>query len=119
MIIELNVNIIKYEEENNKLEIEMINNQEIHYEYILQTFDCEDWPKIYYVDLKKYVFEKDMDILTFSSLNNDALFISDSFNINKENSKNLDKMFYVFNKNYFQSEAYKNINPHLLFFIYI
>ena len=117
MIIELNVNIIKYEEENNKLEIEMINNQEIHYEYILQTFDCEDWPKIYYVDLKKYVFEKDMDILTFSSLNNDALFISDSFNINKENSKNLDKMFYVFNKNYFQSEAYKNINPYLLFFI--
>jgi hypothetical protein len=26
-------------------------------------------------------------------------------------------MFYVFNKNYFQSEAYKNINPYLLFFI--
>ena len=117
MIIELNVNIIKYEEENNKLEIEMINNQEIHYEYVLNTFDCEDWPKIYYIDLKKYVFEQDMDILTFSSLNNDALFISDSSNINKENSKNLDKMFYVFNKKYFQSESYKNFNPHLLFFI--
>ena len=117
MIIELNVNIIKYEEENNKLEIEMINNQEIHYEYVLNTFDCEDWPKIYYIDLKKYIFEQDMDILTFSSLNNDALFISDSSNINKENSKNLDKMFYVFNKKYFQSESYKNFNPHLLFFI--
>ena len=117
MIIEVNLNIIKYEEENNKLEIEMINNQEIHYEYILKTVDCEDWPKIFYVDLKKYVLEQDMDILIFASLNNDALYIADSSNINKENSKNLEKMFYVFNKKYFQSETYKKFNPHLLFFI--
>ena len=117
MVIELHVNIIRYEEENSKLEIEMINNQEIHYEYILKTPDCEDWPKIFYVDLKKYVFEQDMDILSYSSIYNDALYVSDSFNINKENSKNLEKILYVFNKQYLESETFKNMNPNLLFFI--
>ena len=33
------------------------------------------------------------------------------------NSFNLEKNFYVFNKNYFKKEKYKNLNPNLLFII--
>ena len=117
IFIEMSVNINKFEEENNKLEIEMINNQEIHYECSIKSKKCEDCPKIFYIDLKKYIFEQDMDILCFSSISNDIAYISDSYNINKENSFNLEKNFYVFNKNYFKKEKYKNLNPNLLFFI--
>ena len=60
-----------------------------------------------------------MDILSFANVQNSALYISNSYNINKENSINLDKMFYVFNRNYFDNEKYNNlnINPDLLFLI--
>ena len=117
IFVEMSVNINKFEEENNKLEVEMINNQEIHYESSIKSKKCEDFPKIFYVDLKKYIFEQDMDILCFSNIANDIAYISDSYNINKENSFNLEKNFYVFNKNYFKKEKYKNLNPNLLFFI--
>ena len=119
ILIEVNVNIIKYEEGNNKLEIELIKNQEIHYEYKINIDECEDFPKIFYIDLKKYIFDKDLDILCFANIFNDALYISDSYNINKENIVNIDKMFFIINKNYFESETYKNLNmnPFLLFFI--
>ena len=119
IFIEINVNINKYEEGKNKLEIELIKNQEIHYEYEIHTKICEDCPKIFYIDLKKYIFAQDMDILSFANVQNSALYISNSYNINKENSINLDKMFYVFNRNYFDNEKYNNlnINPDLLFLI--
>ena len=119
ILVELNIDIIKYEEGNNKLEIELIKNQEIHYEYKINTDKCEDCPKIFYINLKKYIFDNDLDILCFSNIYNDAIFISDSYNINKENSVNIDKLFFVINKNYFGTEIYKNMNmnPSLLFFI--
>ena len=119
ILVELNINIINYEEGNNKFEIELIKNQEIHYEYKLNTGQCEDCPKLFYINLKKYIFDNDLDILCFSNIFNDALYISDSYNIKKENSVCIDKMFFVINKNYFDIEQYKNMNmnPSLLFLI--
>ena len=38
ILVELNINMINYEEGNNKFEIELIKNQEIHYEYKLIIF---------------------------------------------------------------------------------
>jgi len=119
IFVEVNINIIKYKEGNNKIEIELIKNQEIHYEYKLYTSKIEDSPKIYFIDLKKYIFEKDLDILCFSSIFNDAIYISDSYNIHRENMDNIDKKFFVLNKNYFKMERYEdmNMNPSLLLII--
>ena len=119
ILIEVNLNLIKYEEGKNKIEIELIKNQEIHYEYKIYASKIEDSPKIYFIDLKKNIFEKDLDILCFSNIFNDLIYISDSYNIHKENIDNVDKKFFVLNKNYFKMERYEylNINPSLLFII--
>ena len=119
ILIEVNLNLIKYEEGKNKIEIELIKNQEIHYEYKIYASKIEYIPKIYFIDLKKNIFEKDLDILCFSNIFNDLIYISDSYNIHKENIDNIDKKFFVLNKNYFKMERYEylNINPSLLFII--
>ena len=119
ILIEIYLNVVQFEEGNNKFELELINNQEIHFEYYINTKKIEDSPKIYYINLKKNLFDKDLDILCFSNVYNGAIYISDSYNINKENSVNIDRMFFILNKNYLELEKFKNIknNPSLLFII--
>ena len=116
IFIEISLDIIKYEGQNNKFEIELVKNKEIHYEYKLNILYYDKNPKIYYIDLNKYVFDRDLDILCLTNIFNNDLFISDSYNIDNENSINMDKRFFVINKNFLENEKYKNSKA-LLFLI--
>lgn len=120
IVIEVNLNIIEYEENNNKFEIELINKKEIHYEYMLKLKKSENniMPiEIYYINLKKYVFQQDLDILFYTNNLSNEIFLSNSDNINNENIIDIDKKFVIINKFLLEKEKYKKINPDLLVII--
>ena len=121
IIIEINLNLIENEDNNNiKLEIELVDNFEIHFEYQLNIKKediNEKSAKIYYINLKKYLFKQDLDILFLANNLNNEIFISNSDNFNNQDIIRLNKKFMIINKNYFIKEKYKNINPYLLLII--
>jgi hypothetical protein len=114
------LNINEYEEENNEFSIELINGKEIHYEYELNIKKKENNSiplQIYYINLKKYIFQQDLDIIFLTNNKNNDIFLSNSDNVNTENIIKLDKKFMVINKNLLDKEKYKNYNPVLLIII--
>ena len=120
IFIEAHLNIDNEEENNNNFELELVDSEEIHYGYnlILKQSDNIIMPnKIYYINLKKYLFQLDLDILYMSNNNKNEIFISNIDNINNHNIINLDKKFMVINKYLFKDEAINNINPYLLLII--
>ena len=118
IIISVNLNTIETEEKDKTFELELVNNEEIHFEYKLNLKKSnvnEKPPKIYYINLRKYLFQKDLDILLLTNNLDNEVFISNSDNINNNNIIVLDKKFVVINKN--SLEKYKDINPYLLLII--
>ena len=118
IVISVNLNTIETEEKDKIFELEVVNNEEIHFEYKLNLRKSnvnEKPPKIYYINLRKYLFQSDLDILLLTNNLDNEVFISNSDNINNKNIIVLDKKFVVINKN--SLEKYKDINPYLLLII--
>ena len=120
IVVEVDLNLIENENKNCKLEIELLDTEEIHYEYKLdiKKYENKEIPtKVYYINLKKYLYNSDLDILFLTNdLNNDIL-ISNYFNVNNNDISKLDKKFIVINKYLFEKEKYKNIDAALLLII--
>ena len=117
IFIEANLNIIN-EEKDKKFELELVDDEEIHFEYklIINKSNINEIPvKIYYINLKKYLFQQDLDILFLTNNLDNEIFISNSDNFNNNNIIALDKKFIILNKN--SLEKYQNINPYLLLII--
>ena len=120
IVVEVDLNLFENENKNCKLEIELLDTEEIHYEYKLdiKKYDSKEIPnKVYYINLKKYLYNSDLNILLLTNdLNNDIL-ISNYYNINNNDISKLDKKFTVINKYSFYNEKYKNIDAALLLII--
>ena len=117
IFIEANLNIIN-DEKDKKFELELIDDEEIHFEYklIINKSNINEIPvKIYYINLKKYLFQQDLDILFLTNNLDNEIFISNSDNFNNNNIIALNKKFIILNKN--SLEKYQNINPYLLLII--
>ena len=120
IFIEIDLNIINNIEGNNIFEIELVENQEIHYEYNIQlkkSIDNEIKTKIYYINLKKYLYKQDLDILFLTNNLKNDIIISNSDNINNKNILKLNKKFIIINKFLFEKGIYKNKSPELLLII--
>ena len=120
IFIEARLNIENEEENNNIFEFELIDFEEIHYGYNLNINNLENYgipTKIYYINLKKYIFQQDLDILYMTNDIKNEIFISNIDNINNHNIINLDKKFMVINKYLLEDEAINKINPYLLLII--
>ena len=120
IIIEVNLNIKEDDEENNEFEIELVNNKEINYEYKLNVKKNEYniIPiEVYYINLKKYIFQQDLDVLYLTNNKNNDIFLSYSDNINDDNIIYLNKRFMVINRDLLENQKYKKINPELLIII--
>ena len=120
ILVEVDLNMIENENKNCKLEFELLDIEEIHYEYKLNVKKNENKEiptKVYYINLKKYLYNSDLDILFLTNdLNNDIL-ISNYYNINNNDISKLDQKFIVINKYLFENEKYKNIEAALLLII--
>ena len=120
IIIEVNLNLIENEENFIKFEMELIKGKEIHYGYTLnlKKFEQNEFPvEIYYINLRKYLFKQDLDILFLSNNIKNEIFISNSDNIKNENIIEINKKFMIINQKLFEKNEYKNINPYLLLII--
>ena len=120
IFIEARLNIEKEEENYISFDLELVDFEEIHYGYNLNLKKSENNiipNKIYYINLKKYIFQLDLDILYMTNDVKNEIFISNIDNINNHNIINLDKKFMVINKYLFEDEEINKINPYLLLII--
>jgi len=122
ILVEVDLNMIDNKNENKKckLEIELLDSKEIHYEYKLDIKKDENKEIsniVYYINLKKYLYNSDLDILFLTNNLNNEIIISNNYNINNNNISKLDKKFIVINKYLFDNEKYKNIDTELLIII--
>lgn len=120
IIIEVNINLKENGENYIQFEMELIKAKEIHYEYTLnlqKTKENEIPVEIYYINLRKYLFKQDLDILFLTNNIKNKIFISNSENINNENIIEINKKFMIINQNLFEKIKFKNINPYLLLLI--
>ena len=108
-----------------KFDLELIESEEITNEFNLNITsnkqDCIISPKIYFVNIKKNIYEFDRDILFLKNdIKNNYInpFFTSNFNASNENSVIVDKSFIDISKSFLQLEKYSKL-PNIDLFIII
>ena len=119
---------LKSEEDNDELftfDLELINSEEITCEFNLNITSNNNNsiinPKIYYINIKKNIFDFDRDILFLKNdINNIYInpFFTSNYNISNDNSALIDKKFIDISTSLFKFEKYSNL-PNIDLFLLI
>ena len=106
-------------------DLELIENEEITCEFNLNITSNSNtsviYPKIYYINIKKNIFDFDRDILFLKNdINNTYInpFFTSNYNISNDNSALIDKKFIDISTSLFKFEKYSNL-PNIDLFLLI
>ena len=124
ILLYLNIELNNDKEELFPFDLELIESEEITCEFNLNITQNKNnsliFPKIYYVNIQKNIYENDRDILFLKNdLNNIYInpFFSPNFNINNENSVLVDKNFIDISQSFLKLDTYSKMSKIDLFLI--
>ena len=126
IIFQLDI-VLKNETINDELftfDLELINSEEITCKFNLNITSNNNYsiiyPKIYFINIKKNIFEFDRDILFLKNDKNNTYinpFFSSNYNISNNNSALIDKQFIDISASFLKLEKYSKLSNIDLFIL--